>query len=91
MYVEDPSAIQQQDEMRPARMFVSLLSGALGIDQTLADSDNGVSSRPGQYQTVTPYGVSVEGRPVSNLQNAAVTLPFGLILLAGIAFMVLKK
>lgn len=87
----DLSAIQQQDEMRPARMFVSLLSGALGIEQTVAETDNGVSTRTGQYQTVSPYGVSVEGRPVSNIQSAAVTLPFGLILLAGIAFLVLKK
>lgn len=90
MYVEQ-NEIDRQDELRPLRMFVGAISAALGTDQTYAETDNNVSSRPGQYQSVSPYGVSVEGRPVSNIQSAAVTLPFGLILLAGIAFMVLKK
>lgn len=88
---DELSAIQQQDDLRPVRMFVNLVSGALGIEQTIAETDNGVGTRSGQYQTVSPYGVSVEGRPVSNLQTAAITLPFSLILLAGIGFLVLKK
>lgn len=91
MYTSEQDAIQRQDEARPERMFVSLLAGALGVDQTMAGEDNGVQSRPGQYQTVTPYGVSVEGRPVSNLQSAVVSLPLGLIALAAVVFMVLKK
>lgn len=91
MYTSEQDTIQQQDEARPARMFVSLLAGALGVDQTMAGEDNGVQTRTGQYQTVTPYGVSVEGRPVSNLQSAVISMPLGLILMAGIAFMVLKK
>ena len=86
-----PTADRSQDELRPVRMFVSLLSGALANDQTYAEEDNGVGTRPGQYQTVTPFGVSVEGRPVSNLQNAAVTMPIGLIALGVAAFFFLKK
>lgn len=87
----DALATQQQDDARPARMFVSMLAGALGVDQTMAGEDNSVDQRAGQYQTVTPYGVSVEGRPVSNLQSAAVTMPLGLIVLGAVVFMVLKK
>ena len=91
MLQNEQSAIQTQDEQRPARMFVSLLSGILGVDQMTSGEDNQIATPTGQYQSVTPYGVSVEGRPVSNLQSAAVTLPIGLIVIAAVVFMVLKK
>jgi hypothetical protein len=58
--------IEQQDRLRPLRMFVGAFSGALaGYDQALASQDAYAWSIPGQYQSIGTSGVAIEGRPVS--------------------------
>lgn len=81
--------IAAQDGQRTQRQFISLLGGVFGLDQSLASQDGYAVNQPGQYQTVTPFGVAVEGRPISNQQSVTFTLP--LLLLAGLAaFLILK-
>lgn len=83
--------IKAQDEQRTARSFISFLGGVFGNDQTTAGQDAYSYNQPGQYQNVSPYGVSVEGRPVSNLQGGAITLSLPVLLIGGLlAYAVLK-
>ena len=81
--------IAAQDSQRTQRQFISLLGGVFGVDQSPASQDGYAVNAPGQYQTVTPYGVAVEGRPISNQQAVTFTVP--MLLLAGLAaFLILK-
>ncbi|WP_341904022.1 hypothetical protein [Polaromonas sp. YR568] len=86
--------IAAQDRQRTQRSFISLLSGALGVpEQSYANEDSYAINRPGQYTTITPYGQSVEGQPISNLQNfmgLGMSLPM-LLLIGGVAYLALKK
>jgi hypothetical protein len=63
----DPISVQaQQDALRPLRMFVGALSGALiGAEQSNAAADGYAWNMPGGYQTVGPYTYSAEGRPIA--------------------------
>lgn len=82
--------IAEQDRQRTARSFISFLSTVTGGDQSYASEDGNAVNFPGQYQTVTPAGVSVEGRPISNQQQTVtITLPM-LMMVAVVAFLVLK-
>ena len=93
MYV-DPKQVAQADSDRTALQFVNFLSGVVTGDQSIAGEDSTAVNNPGQYQTVTPYGVAVEGRPVSNLQSATLNLPpipLSLLVMAAAAFVLLKK
>ena len=82
--------INAQDKQRTQRSFISLLSGALGVDQSYAEQDYYARNPPGQYTTVSPYGVSVEGLPLSNQQaGIRLTLPV-LLLIAGGVYLALK-
>lgn len=82
--------IAVQDQQRSVRQFISFLTSASGADQTLAGQDSIAVNQPNQYQTVTPFGVSTEGKPVSN-QQGTVTLTLPMLLLIGaIAFLVMK-
>lgn len=74
--------IQQQDEQRTARAFVSFLSTAFGVEQSTAGQDGNIYNAPRQYQSIGPNGVGVEGYPVSTTQSGAVVLSPGLLLLA---------
>jgi hypothetical protein len=57
------SYIATQDSLRPFRMFVGAVTGALygSNDQSMAGFDGNSYNNPYQYQSVGPYGVSVEG------------------------------
>lgn len=69
------------DQVNTLRGFVGVMQGYLGSDQSLAGQDYYVSNRPGQYQTIGPYSVGVEGSPVSTMNNGAVVISPGLILM----------
>jgi len=88
----DPVAVQ--DSLRPVRLFVGTLAGALqGADQSLAGLDGYAYNSPYRYQTVTPYGVAVEGAPVAATANGGLYVSPMLILIgigAAAAFL-LKK
>lgn len=90
----DPGAIAKADDQRTALQFVSFLNGVVGNDQSLANADGVPINYPSQYQTVSPYGVAVEGRPISNIQSATLNLPpipLALLVMGAAAFLVLKK
>jgi hypothetical protein len=57
---------QQQDALRPVRMFVGALQGALigSNDQSVVGVDAYSYNNPYQYQSVGPWGASVEGSGV---------------------------
>lgn len=74
--------IQQQDEQRTARAFVSFLSTAFGVEQSTAGQDGTPYNLPRQYQSIGPTGVAVEGFPVSTTQAGGVILSPGLLLVA---------
>lgn len=86
--------IAEQDKQRTARSFISFLGGALGVqDQSWAGEDAYAVNRPGQYTTISPYGESVVGLPVSNMQGGTLfglSLPM-LLLLGGVAYIAMKK
>lgn len=74
---------QQQDSLRPLRMFVGALSGALaGADQSYAGQDGYSYSMPYQYQVINPgYGYSVEGAPISATRSGGLYISPMLVLL----------
>lgn len=74
--------VNNTDDLNTLRGFVGVLQGYMGSDQSLAYTDGSVVNRPGQYQTVGQYGASVEGMPVSTMQNGAVVISPMLIMLA---------
>lgn len=86
--------VQRQDELRTERNFISLLSGALGInDQSYAGTDSVAYSPPGQFQSINPQtgAVAVEGTSISSTQQQAQLLPMlGLLAALALGFFVLK-
>ena len=86
--------IAEQDKQRTARSFISFLGGALGVqDQSYAEQDFYAANRPGQYTTISPYGQSVEGLPISNQQTVlglGLSLPM-LLLIGGVVYLATKK
>jgi len=86
--------IQRQDALRTVRQFVGTLSGALaGYDQAVAGQDGYSWSLPGQYQTVGPYGVAIEGQPVTISRGGGLYISPMLVLvgIGAAAVMLLKK
>ena len=79
------TATQQQDEQRTARAFISFLSTAFGADQSTAGQDGDPHNLPRQYQTVGPYGTSIEGAPISTNQAGALVVSSSLLWLAAAA------
>lgn len=83
---------RRQDELRPYRQFMSLVSGLSG-EQTFGNADYVASNAPGQFSTYGPYGQAVEGQPLMSYnQSQGVTLA-PVLLLAGVAlaaFLLLK-
>lgn len=85
----------QADEDRTKRAFIGFLSSVLGVDQTLNSTDSMPTSgaAPGQYIIANPDGTySVQGQSVSNLNIPATVagVPIGLLLLAGLAYVLLR-
>lgn len=64
--------IRQQDELRPVRQFLSLVSG-LTSDQTYGDADYAGVNQPGQFSNYGPYGQAVEGQPIMTYSTAGGT------------------
>lgn len=74
----------QQDQLRSMRQFISLASGVMGSDQTLAGTDYAAVNSPGGFTSVGPYGASIEGQPIVTYSptNGVTVAP--LLLLAGL-------
>lgn len=73
----------QQDAMRPLRMFIGALSGAMiGADQSMAGQDGTSWNVPGQYQVLGPYSVSPEGRPIATTPGGGLYVSPMLVMLA---------
>lgn len=91
--MDDADLIQAQDSLRPIRMFVGALTGALSAgDQTYSGVDGWVYNQPGGYQAVGAYGYSVEGKPISTTQSGAIVISPALVLIGiGAAIMFLAK
>lgn len=91
MYEND--LIAEQDALRTKRAFISFLSTAFGVDQSLPTQDSYSANYPRQYQTIGLNGaVGVEGAPISN-QQAGALLRSPLVLLLGgaaVAYLVMK-
>ncbi|WP_422849580.1 hypothetical protein ACOYR4_11290 [Acidovorax sp. M14] len=86
--------IDQQDRLRPLRMFVGVFSGALaGYDQALATEDATSWNLAGQYQTIGPGGVAIEGRPIAIGRTGGVYISPMLVLmgLGAAAVLLLRK
>lgn len=94
--MDSVSYAQAQDELRPFRMFVGALNGAVmgSLDQSYAGYDGGAWNTPYRYQTVGPYGVSVEGAgmPIAATQGGGLYVsPMVVLLGLGAAAVLLLK
>lgn len=81
-----PTAVQQQDELRTQRNFISLLSGAFGLqDQSLAGYDSMAVNPPGGYQVIDPTTgrYVVPGSSMGGAQATALIPPVAIM--AGVA------
>lgn len=92
----DTYLIEQQDEMRPLRMFVGALTGALnGANQTYAGSDMYAVNGTYRYQSVGPYGVAIEGAgyPISTTAGGGLYISPMVVLIGfgAVAMLLLKK
>ena len=64
-------ASQQLTDQRTNRQFVGSFSQMLGaVDQSTANTDNGIGTRTGTYQVRGQYGYATEGRPNSDAQQS---------------------
>lgn len=83
----------QQDALRPLRMFVGALTGALaGSEQSAAGQDGFSWNLPGQYQSVGPFGYSIEGTPIAATQGGGLYFsPVVVMLAIGAAAVLLLK
>lgn len=85
----------QADEDRTKRAFVGFLSSALGLDQNYTSDDASPIGADRGYVIANPDGsYSAVGQSRSNLQGVSVaglTITPGLLILAAVAFFILKK
>ena len=79
---DDPVAAQTQDDLRPFRMFVGALQGALASDQSLIGADGYAYNIPGRYTVLGPTGIGLEGRPISTTPGGGLYLSPALVLMA---------
>lgn len=89
-------ATREADEDRTKRAFIGFLSSALGVDQTPVGQDGYMGRSTDQFSLANPDGSqSLLGRSVSNVQAgfgpAGLVISPGLLLLAGVAFFLLKR
>lgn len=101
MYVDDPNSLgsgevfvaDQQDALRTVRQFVSIIGDAFGgYDQTYAGQDGYVLNTPRQYQTVGPYGTSVEGTAISTTRGGGIVISPTMVMIGlGFALAMLWK
>jgi len=94
--MDSVSLAAQQDDLRPIRMFVGALSGALigSNDQSVVGVDAYSYNQPYQYQTVGPWGTSVEGAgvPIAATAGGGLYISPMLVLIGiGAAAMLLLK
>lgn len=87
--------VQQQDQLRTQRNFVSLIAGAFGIpDQTYTGEDGLPINYPREYQVVnTATGaVGVQGASLSTAQTSVVLGPVALLAGVGLlAWLLLRR
>ena len=90
--LDQEALIRRQDELRPYRQFMSLVSGLTG-DQTYSGADQTGANPTGQFVSVGPYGTSVEGQPIVTYSpNSGVTMaPVVLLIGLGVAAILLLK
>lgn len=74
---------QRQDELRPYRQFLSLVSGFNTVDQTYGTSDGIVANAPGQFAVYGPYGIAMEGQPVMATNQQAMGAMSPMLLVVG--------
>lgn len=91
--MDQTDLIARQDALRPLRMFVGGLSGAMaGYDQAVAGQDGWSWNPTGQYQSIGPYGVAVEGRPIATMNGGGLFIsPMVVMLGIGAAAVLLLK
>ena len=90
------SVTAQQDALRPLRMFVGALTGAmLGADQSNATADAyayGIPSAYAGFQVVGPYSYSQEGRPIATTPGGGLVISPMLVMIGlGAAAVLLAK
>jgi hypothetical protein len=78
--MDQVTAAQQADQLRPFRQFIGLLNQTVGNDQTFSGQDAYSYNLPGQFSAVGPYSTSIEGRPVVTARGGVV-IPPGLMLI----------
>lgn len=83
----DPATVN--DQLRPVRQFISLLSGLNG-DQTFATEDQYAINPSSQFQVTGPGGTSTEGKPNGNA-GGAMQFPPALIVLGLVAAYLIIK
>ena len=85
--------VQQQDEQRTARAFISFLSTALTGDQSLANQDNSAVNYPRQYTVIgTDRSIGIEGTssPQGSTFTAFLSTPVLLIGAAVAAYFLMR-
>mgnify|MGYP001373244441 CR=1 FL=1 len=78
---DDTQLARAQDDLRPVRMFVGALQGALAADQSIVGMDGYAFNVPGQYQVIGPYGYSLEGRPISTTQGGGLVISPAIVMM----------
>lgn len=98
MYVynaaQNADAEAAQDEQRTKRLFVGMIASALGVDQNYSADDGQVYQRTGQYTIAnSDGGAAILGQSVSNGNTVTQVagIPVGWIVLAGLAFLLMRR
>ncbi|HEX7742853.1 MAG TPA: hypothetical protein VF442_10555 [Sphingobium sp.] len=80
------------DNLTTLRQFVGGLAYALG-DQSYAGTDGVAYNPSGQFQTVGPNSIAVEGKPFTVTRTGGVQLSSGMtmLLLGALAVLLLKR
>lgn len=95
--LDQEALIRRQDELRPYRQFMSLVAGFQGIDSNTYTGTDTIGTNPtGQFVSVGPYGMAVEGQPIAvnasgqTVGPGTVSPMFIMVALAAVAVLLLK-
>ena len=91
--LDQEALVRRQDELRPYRQFMSLVSGITG-EQTYSGADTVGYNPTGQFVSTGPYGAAVEGQPIvtySTNTGAVSIAPVALLIGLGVVAVLLMK
>lgn len=85
---------EDADEARTKRLFVGVFASLLGVEQNYITDDGRVIGPVNQFTIANPDGgAAVVGQPISNTNTVSAVggIPIGWLMLAGVAWLLMRR